>query len=146
MLTSYIHEVSVLTSFAMVFLMHVYALQEFSHHGQTCEGQPIRQEDADGWSAGISNLLAIHSAEEVIASADHLQGSALLRDEGAGQQPEKQVCIFTFIYLLMCMNLIEYYILTVHTVHSLFLTIFGIRRELAVRQQQTDDTVGGEGI
>ena len=77
---------------------------------------------------------------------DHLQGSALLRDEGAGQQPEKQVCIFTFIYLLMCMNLIEYYILTVHTVHSLFLTIFGIRRELAVRQQQTDDTVGGEGI
>ena len=57
-----------LTSFAMVFLMHVYALQEFSHHGQTCEGQPIRQEDADGWSAGISNLLAIHSAEEVIAS------------------------------------------------------------------------------
>ena len=41
-------EVLVLTSFAMVFLMHVYALQEFSHHGQTCEGQPIRQEDADG--------------------------------------------------------------------------------------------------
>ena len=61
-------EVLVLTSFAMVFLMHVYALQEFSHHGQTCEGQPIRQEDADGASAGISNLLAIHSAEEVIAS------------------------------------------------------------------------------
>ena len=41
-------EVLVLTSFAMVFLMYVYALQEFSHHGQTCEGQPIRQEDADG--------------------------------------------------------------------------------------------------
>ncbi len=40
---SYIH-----TSFAMVFLMHIYALQEFSHHGQTCEGKPIRQEDADG--------------------------------------------------------------------------------------------------
>ncbi len=57
-----------LTSFAMVFLMHIYALQEFSHHGQTCEGKPIRQEDADGASAGISNLLAIHSAEEVIAS------------------------------------------------------------------------------
>ena len=41
-------EVLVLTSFAMVFLMHIYALQEFSHHGQTCEGKPIRQEDADG--------------------------------------------------------------------------------------------------
>ena len=41
-------EVSVLTSFAMVFLMHIYALQEFSHHGQTCEGKPIQQEDADG--------------------------------------------------------------------------------------------------
>jgi hypothetical protein len=41
-------EVLVFTSFAMVFLMHVYALQEFLHHGQTCEGQPIRQEDADG--------------------------------------------------------------------------------------------------
>jgi hypothetical protein len=41
-------EVSVLTSFAMVYLMHVYALQEFSHHGQTGEGQPIGQEDADG--------------------------------------------------------------------------------------------------
>jgi hypothetical protein len=41
-------EVLVLTSFTMVFLMHIYALQEFSHHGQTCEGQPIRQEDADG--------------------------------------------------------------------------------------------------
>ena len=41
-------EVLVLPSFAMVFLMHVYALQEFSHHGQTCEGKPIRQEDADG--------------------------------------------------------------------------------------------------
>ncbi len=37
-----------LPSFAMVFLMHVYALQEFSHRGQTCEGQPIRPEDADG--------------------------------------------------------------------------------------------------
>ena len=43
-------EVLVLTSFAMVFLMHIYSLQEFefSHHGQTCEGKPIRQEDADG--------------------------------------------------------------------------------------------------
>ena len=41
-------EVLVLTSFAMVFLMDIFALQEFSHHGQTCEGQPIRQEDADG--------------------------------------------------------------------------------------------------
>ena len=40
--------ISVLTSFAMVFLMHIYALQEFSHHGQTCEGKPIRQDDADG--------------------------------------------------------------------------------------------------
>ena len=79
-------EVLVLTSFAMLFLMHVYALQEFSHHGQTCEGQPIRQEDADGWSAGISNLLAIHSAEEVIASTTTCKvPSALLRDEGAGQ-------------------------------------------------------------
>jgi hypothetical protein len=41
-------KVLVLTSFPMVFLMYIYALQEFSHHGQTCEGQPIRQEDADG--------------------------------------------------------------------------------------------------
>jgi hypothetical protein len=40
---------------------------------------------------------------------DHLQGSALLRDEGAGQgqQPDQQVCIFTFLYLLVCMNLIK---------------------------------------
>jgi hypothetical protein len=41
-------EVLMLTSFAMVFLMHVYALHEVSHHGRTCEGKPIRQEDADG--------------------------------------------------------------------------------------------------
>ena len=79
-------EVLVLTSFAMIFLMHIYALQEFSHHGQTCEGKRIRQEDADGWSAGISNLLAIHSAEEVIASTTTCKvPSAWLRDGGAGQ-------------------------------------------------------------
>jgi len=41
-------EVLVLPSFAMVFLMDIFALQVFSLHGQTCEGQPIRQEDADG--------------------------------------------------------------------------------------------------
>ncbi len=41
-------EVLVLTSYAIEFLMHIYALQEFSHHGQTCEGSPIRQEDTDG--------------------------------------------------------------------------------------------------
>jgi hypothetical protein len=34
----------------------------------------------------------------------------------------------------------------VHIVYSLYLTIFEIRRELAVRQQQMDDTVGGGGL
>ena len=43
-----------LTSFAMVFLMHIFALQEFSHHGQTCEGKPITQEDADGTQGFIA--------------------------------------------------------------------------------------------
>ena len=38
------------------------------------------------------------------------------------------------------------YIHTVHIVYSLYLTICEIRRELTVRQQQMDDTVGGEGI
>jgi hypothetical protein len=73
-------EVLVLTSFAMVFLMHIYALQEFSHHGQTCEGQPIRQEDADG-AQGSPTC----SRRRSYRMHDHLQGSALLRDEGAGQ-------------------------------------------------------------
>ena len=112
-------EVLALTSFAMVFLMHVYALQEFSHHGQTCEGQPIRQEDADGWSAGIPNLLAIQSAEEVIAST--ITGKVphcleMKEQVRSGEKPDQQVCIFTFAYLLMCMNLIKYYIHTyIHT-------------------------------
>ena len=125
-MTSYIHEVSVLTSFAMVFLMHIYALQEFSHHSRTCEGQPIRQEDADGWSAGISNLLAIHSAEEVIASTTTCKGPHCLEMKEqvrSGQQPDQQVCIFTFAYLLMCLNLIMDYIHTyIHTysTHRLF--------------------------
>ena len=147
-------EVLVLTSFAMVFLMDIFALQEFSHHGQTCEGQPIRQEDADGWSAGISNLLAIHSAEEVIASTTTCKVPHCLEIQEqvrSGQQPDQQVCIFTFVYFLMFMNLIKYslhtyihtyihaYIHTVHIVHSLHLTVFEIRRELAVRQQQMDD-------
>jgi hypothetical protein len=47
-------EVLVSTSFAMVFLMPIYALQEFSHHGQTYEGQPIRQEDADGAQGSLT--------------------------------------------------------------------------------------------
>jgi hypothetical protein len=48
--------VLVLTSFAMVFLMQIYA----PHHGQTCEGKPIRQEDADGaqGSATCSQFIA----------------------------------------------------------------------------------------
>ena len=51
-------EVLVLTSFAMVFLMHIYALQEFSHHGQTCEGKPIRQEDGAQGSPTCSQSIA----------------------------------------------------------------------------------------
>ena len=41
------------SSWLLIDGSHIYALQEFSHHGQTCEG-------AGGCrlSAGISNLLA----------------------------------------------------------------------------------------
>ena len=47
----------------------------------------------------------------------------------------------------LCLNLKMYYIHTyIHTVHIVYLTIFEICRELAVRQQQMDDSVGGEGL
>ena len=71
-------DVLVLTSFAMVFLMHIYALQEFSHHGQTCEGKPIQQEDADGAQGSPTCSL-------FIARKKLLPARPLARDEGAGQ-------------------------------------------------------------
>jgi hypothetical protein len=49
----------------------------------------------------------------------------------------------------MCMNLIKYYIHTYNSTHypfAVFNDFFEIRRELAARQQQMDDTVGGEGM
>ncbi len=114
------------------------------------------------WSAGISNLLAIHSAEEVITSTTTCKGPHCLEINEQVRsatrpaslhihllifsdvyQPYKvlHACIHTYIHAVYTL-----YIHAVHIVHSLYLTIFEIRRELAVRQQQMDGTVGGEGI
>ncbi len=101
------------------------------------------------WSAGISNLLAIHSAEEVIASTATCKVPHCL--EMKEQVRSATIPASLHIHLRISSDVYEpykvlhTYIQRVHIVHSLLLTIFGIRRELAVRQQQMDDTVGGEG-
>ena len=71
-------EVLVSTSFAMVFLMHIYALQEFSHHGQRCEGKAIREEDADGAKGSPT-------CSQSIARKKLLPARPLLEMCGAGQ-------------------------------------------------------------
>ena len=146
-------ELLVSTSFAMVFLMHIYALQEFSHHGQTCEGQPIRQKDADGAQGSPT-------CSQFIARKKLLPVRPLARFEMKEQVRSATRPASLHIHLLISSDVYEpykvlhtykhtyihTYIHTVHIVHSLHLTIFEIRRELAVGQQQMDDTVGGDGI
>ncbi len=115
-----------------------------------------READTAGrcrWSAGISNLLAIHSAEEVIAITTTCKVPHCLEIKDQVRSATRPASLHIHLRISsdvykpykVLHTYIHTYIHTVHIVYSLDLTICKIRRELAVRQQQMDDTVGGEG-
>ena len=108
-------EVLVLTSFAMVFLMHIYALQEFSHHGQTCEGKPIRQEDADGAQGSPTCSQSIARKKLLPAQPATRPASLHIHLPISSDVYEPYKVLHTYIHT---------YKHTVHIVHSLYLTIF----------------------
>jgi hypothetical protein len=117
-------EVLVLTSFAMVFLMHVYALQEFSHHGQTCEGKPIRQEDADGAQGSPTCSQSIARNEDVITSTTTCKGPHCLEMREQVRSATRLASLHIHLRISSePYKVLHTYIHTVHIVHSLCLTI-----------------------
>ena len=76
------------------------------------------------------------------------EGKGSEASEGCSEQRRDLLRHRGWPWMLLCVWTLKSttYIHTVHIVYSLYLTICEIRRELTVRQQQMDDTVGGEGI